>query len=152
MCKEYEPFSGTSSATSFVTGVAALLKYYMPSLSPLEIKNIILSKSNKATSNFINLCSSGGMLDALSSISFHEDCISYVSDYYHIDGKYHTAKCYCEKTTKQVHMVKSGSNICELCKGVAEMGGIGFLDLDSLPKTNDGNYYLPNGIILIKNV
>ena len=50
------------------------------------------------------------------------------------------------------HMVKSGSNICELCKGVADMGGIGFLDLDTLPKTNDGNYYLPNGIILIKNV
>lgn len=44
---EYDIYDGTSMAAPMVSGVAALLKSYYPSLSMLEIKDIILSSVQK---------------------------------------------------------------------------------------------------------
>ena len=46
-------------------------------------------------------------------------------------------------------MVKSGSNICELCGGTANTGGIGFTNVTYLNTNEEGNCVLPNGIIVI---
>ena len=55
--------TGTSQATAFVTGVAALLKSNYPKLNFQQIKNIILSSSRKMTSLKGKILG-GGKLDA----------------------------------------------------------------------------------------
>lgn len=55
--------TGTSQATAFVTGVAALIKSKHPSMTYDQIKNIVLSSSNKIT-NFEGKILGAGKLDA----------------------------------------------------------------------------------------
>ncbi|MCP4912274.1 MAG: S8 family serine peptidase [Oligoflexia bacterium] len=55
--------TGTSQATAFVTGVAALLKSHFPSLDTKEIKEI-LKESAKKEIPLLTKCASGGRLDA----------------------------------------------------------------------------------------
>lgn len=55
--------TGTSQATAFVTGVAALIKSKHPHMSYDQIKNIVLSSSNKVT-NFEGKILGAGKLDA----------------------------------------------------------------------------------------
>lgn len=54
--------TGTSQATAFVTGVAALIKSQYPQLSPQELK-IILTSSAKANTYLKDKCRTGGSLD-----------------------------------------------------------------------------------------
>lgn len=65
-----------------------------------------------------------------------------------MNGNYHFAKCYCGKSIKQVHVVKSGSNICALCNGTANMGGIGFTSLTYKEYLNLNNDVFSSTIIL----
>jgi len=60
--------TGTSQATAFVTGVAALVKSKHPELSYDQIKNIILSSSEKVK-NFEGKILGGGKLNAENAIS-----------------------------------------------------------------------------------
>lgn len=60
--------TGTSQATAFVTGVAALLKSKYPNLSAEKIKEIIKS-SVKREASMIGKCSTGGRLDAAAAIA-----------------------------------------------------------------------------------
>ena len=63
--------TGTSQATAFVSGVAALLKSKHPTLSAAEIKEIIKSSAKKEIT-LLSRCSSGGRLNAGKAISLAE--------------------------------------------------------------------------------
>ena len=58
--------TGTSQATAFVTGVAALLKAQYPSLDYQQLKDIIISSARK-NSNLQGKCLASGILDAASA-------------------------------------------------------------------------------------
>ncbi len=77
----YEYLSGTSMATPMVSGVAALLLSYFPSLSAVDVKNIIDSSAYQpdpsvpvyipgttTKTSLYNLCVSGGILDAYQAV------------------------------------------------------------------------------------
>ena len=64
----YHATSGTSMAAPHVTGVAALIKSYNPSLTPSEIKNIIIQNDTNVDA-LTGLCVSGGKLDAYKALS-----------------------------------------------------------------------------------
>ncbi|OUR98581.1 hypothetical protein A9Q84_03980 [Halobacteriovorax marinus] len=55
--------TGTSQATAFVSGVAALVKSHYPNLSAEELK-MIIKKSAKKEITLMGKCASGGRLDA----------------------------------------------------------------------------------------
>jgi subtilisin family serine protease len=61
--------TGTSQATAFVTGVAALIKSEYPALSNEKIKEIIRNSAKKEKS-LEGKCASGGRLDAANALSF----------------------------------------------------------------------------------
>ena len=60
--------TGTSQATAFVTGVAALLKSQFPNLTPLQIRDILIQSSQRINS-FEGNSSIGGKLDAYSALT-----------------------------------------------------------------------------------
>ncbi len=63
----YNPFTRTSAAAPLVTGVAALLKSYKPSLTTAQLKAAILDGA--ASKSALNgLCVTGGMLDAYGAL------------------------------------------------------------------------------------
>jgi len=63
--------TGTSQATAFVSGVAALLKSKHPELTATEIKEIIKSSAKKEIT-LLARCSSGGRLNAGKAVSLAE--------------------------------------------------------------------------------
>lgn len=60
--------TGTSQATAFVTGVAALIKSQFPTLSTEKIKEIIKASAKKEIS-MEGKCATGGRLDAASALA-----------------------------------------------------------------------------------
>jgi thermitase len=65
---QYGVMSGTSMATPHVSGVAALVKSVNPTLTSVQIKNIILS-SVDARGSLSGLVSTGGRLDAYRAVA-----------------------------------------------------------------------------------
>ncbi len=65
---QYGVMSGTSMATPHVSGVAALVKSVNPTLTAVQIKNIILS-SVDAKGSLSGLVSTGGRLDAYRAVA-----------------------------------------------------------------------------------
>ena len=63
--------TGTSQATAFVTGVAALIKSKFPTLSMMKIKNIIKNSARKETT-LIGKCNTNGRLDAGAALELAE--------------------------------------------------------------------------------
>ena len=59
--------TGTSQATAFVTGIAALLKSQYPSLSSKQLKEIILRSAKKERTLF-GKCQTGGRADAMKAL------------------------------------------------------------------------------------
>ncbi len=60
--------TGTSQATAFVTGVAALIKSNYPELGPQEIRRVIYTSAKKESGLF-GKCASGGRLDAKEALT-----------------------------------------------------------------------------------
>ncbi len=63
----YGYLTGTSQATAFASGVAALVLSENPSLSPPEVRDILMSSSDKLTS-LKNKVASGGRLNAYKAL------------------------------------------------------------------------------------
>lgn len=64
--------TGTSMATPFVTGVAALMLSVNPNLTPVEIKHMIVEGVDNVAS-LANKCVSGGRLNALNALEYARD-------------------------------------------------------------------------------
>lgn len=64
----YEYMSGTSTSAASVTGVAALLKSYLPNISITEIKSRIKNNVRPCTS-LTGFVASGGRLDAMAALT-----------------------------------------------------------------------------------
>jgi subtilisin family serine protease len=82
----YRSSSGTSDAAPVVSGIAALIKSYYPSLSAQEIRTIILSSAKKFNNkkvlkpgpinkkiSFANLCATGGVVDAFEAVKMADE-------------------------------------------------------------------------------
>ena len=65
---KYGKLTGTSQATAFVTGVAALILSKQPSLTPAQIKEVIL-KNADLSQNLRGKVASSGSLDALKAVN-----------------------------------------------------------------------------------
>ena len=140
--------SGTSFASPLVAGTAALIKSKYPHLNANQLKRIILDTVDISGNNFRGKCVSNGRLNTYNALNFDSICLRFVQNYTYLNGNYHFAKCYCGKSIKQVHVVKSGSNICALCNGTANMGGIGFTSLTYKEYLNLNNDVFSSTIIL----
>lgn len=64
----YHSFSGTSMATPYVAGVAALILSANPNLTPAEIRWIIMLSCDKVDA-LTNYCVTGGRLNAYNAVS-----------------------------------------------------------------------------------
>ncbi|MCL2499808.1 MAG: S8 family serine peptidase [Defluviitaleaceae bacterium] len=69
---EYSYMDGTSMSAPYVAGAAALLKSYLPNLTALEMKDIILSSVSKHP-NLNGLVSSGGILNVNTMLKVGND-------------------------------------------------------------------------------
>lgn len=110
----YHTESGTSLATPFVTGVAALILASHPDATPALIKDTILySDDNVSALN--NLCFSGGRLNAYKAITskiLHSD-VSYTS----INATYHRVSCNdCDAQWQEAHVERPGVEVCIYCQ------------------------------------
>ena len=66
---KYERDSGTSMASPVVTGLAALIMAYYPTLSPATVKQIILSSATRYTNRVVKPGSTTGEMVPFSSLS-----------------------------------------------------------------------------------
>ena len=99
----YHTKSGTSIATPYVTGVAALIKSCHPNLTTAEIKNSILNNGDSC-SLLSDKCVTGCRLNAynaLHSIHSFTTYVDYGSAYYH---KTLCSICGLQRTTLSLHI------------------------------------------------
>ena len=128
----YHTATGTSLATPFVTGTAALILSLYPNISPSEVRSIILNSANEVTS-LDEYCYRGRVLDVYAAITYHNHNVN-IYDVY--DATYHRASCYCGYSYMEEHNwiydtlissennqnAVSGSLICSKC-GVRKIAG-----------------------------
>lgn len=78
---QYDYYSGTSMATPVVAGLAALIREYYPSLTAIQVKDIIMQSVVKVNHSvmvgrdkvpFSELCVSGGIVNAYNAILLAE--------------------------------------------------------------------------------
>lgn len=107
----YNTANGTSYATAYVPGVAAILLSINTQLTPCMLKQIILSTVTN-NSNLENYCITGGTLNAYNAVSYllsiNEEIvlnntthIYYSIDYY--NDTYHICRCLCNNLFYEEH-------------------------------------------------
>lgn len=115
----YHKISGTSMATPYVAGVAALIKSVHPNLGAAAIKQIILNSAETVIYNgtdvYADLCSSGGRLNAYNALYASHTFGAWVD----LNTTYHQRTCIdCGYTQLQAHSEcwDSLKDMCTACK------------------------------------
>ena len=67
---KYQYLQGTSMASPVVAGAAAVLKAYMPNLTPAQIIESLKNTVNKADSKFAEYSSAGGVIDVAKAAEY----------------------------------------------------------------------------------
>ena len=120
----YHYMDGTSMASPYVAGVAALMLSVNPDLTPLEIKQKII---NSADTNlyiqsygidyFKDACVSDGRLNAYSALSIASTHTHvYTSSYSMVSSARHMAYCSCGAGVSQAHQVEQVGNVLRCVK------------------------------------
>ncbi|MBD5391100.1 S8 family serine peptidase, partial [bacterium] len=107
---KYGYLTGTSMATPFVTGVAALLLSKYPNMTPSELKASILMNVDKVSS-LSKYCVTGGRLNAYNALSnphFHN------YQYHSLDLLHHEYQCSCGMPS-QIEKHHFKNNVCIEC-------------------------------------
>ncbi len=94
---KYAYLTGTSYAAAYVVGAVALLESEHPDLTPLGIKDLLLSRVSKKD-NLQGKCVSGGALSLFNFFHNHSNTYSYY------DNTYHTCTCsICGDSYRSLH-------------------------------------------------
>ncbi len=152
----YKVMSGTSMATPYVTGLAALIKSYKPHISREGIKSTIMIYSD-LISDLESCCVSGGRINAKKAL---ESLVhSHKFDYRYYNNRQHILTCSCGLTegSLEAHTVRKEDILmpfafCMDCHGRLDLRtdiGQGILSLSPKVTTYNGSYYLPNGILVL---
>lgn len=117
---QYDTKGGTSMASPYVAGVAALLLSAYPNMTPIQIKNAILSHAeivydDSGNSVFGSLCLSGGRLNANMALNGHEFDV-----YFHNGSKHKYVCSTCGYTYYESHHWNSLRSRCYLCGYVSD--------------------------------
>ncbi len=108
---EYVSDAGTSFATAYVTGIAALLKSYDDTLTPAQIKEYIVDNV-VVYDNLADYCSSSGVVNAYNSLNALQNNVHKHSYSYQYTSAYgHTLTCSCGLTSGSLvaHTVNASS-------------------------------------------
>lgn len=150
----YHLDSGTSFATPYVTGVAALIMSANPTLNSIEVKNRLMYTVDPISS-LSGCCVTGGRLNAYNALrNYHSHnyvagltccdssthyvyciCGAYIFDehlfsYVRYNSSSHTTSCNCGYETQEPHVVRAsdiGSSFkyCRYCNALISDAGFG---------------------------
>ncbi len=111
----YHYMSGTSMATPYVAGVAALLLSKYPSMSAYQLKKEILENVT-FVSDLNNLCLTDGRLNAYNALAY-VSCVHSYSGFIAISPSNHKSSCQCGDFVALPHnFPQSGTNrVCIDC-------------------------------------
>ena len=170
----YMTKNGTSMATPFVAGVAALILSHNETLSAKDVKKIILDGGDHVDA-FSGKCSTGGRLNAYKALANSHNFQYSVSrtthtkycscgysettmhsyNYVWLNYTHHNATCVCGFLTMQPHAISLGlvkpglESLCILCGGAVDAGFVKVESVNTLYITGKGSYVLPNGVIVL---
>lgn len=117
----------------------------------LSFYRTLLSGKYYLKTNFLG-SNAFGSISIYFSAHFH----SYDSSYIWWNYTQHRATCLCGTNRLEGHAVSSDPDIqgnqyaiCLLCGGLASIGFVGPMSVNELPRTSNGSYILPNGVVVL---
>ena len=147
-------FSKYSIIITDSNGLTVVSSSSNSNLQLLTVDNTGLSPITLTASIYLNgsKLESGTEYSALTFSTYHTHSYSYLWKSY----TQHRTNCVCGINRLEGHAVSSGSFIqgnqyatCLLCGGPASMGFIVPLSLNDLPRSANGSFILPNGVVVL---